>query len=126
MIFVSYSENIKNTIWDKLVFKTVKQSLGGNLKLLISGSNLISHTVLNFMRNSLGCAVLQSYDITECSSYVTMTMCTDPMPNHLGTPLACNKVKLVNVPELNINFKESQIGEVSHIEFESQTNDITF
>lgn len=74
---ISCSDNIKNSIWDKLVFKTVQQMLGGNLKLLISGSNQISDMVLNFMRNSLRCTVLQSYEITECSSFVTLTKYND-------------------------------------------------
>ncbi|XP_017492543.1 PREDICTED: long-chain-fatty-acid--CoA ligase 1-like [Rhagoletis zephyria] len=107
-----FNENVKNSIWDKLVFKTVKQSLGGNLKLLISGSNQISNIVLNFMRNSLGCTVLQSYDITECASFVTLTMFDDQSPKHLGQPIACNVVKLVDVPEFNICTKESGIGEI--------------
>ncbi|CAG2109457.1 unnamed protein product [Medioppia subpectinata] len=47
--------NQTTSIWDKVVFNTVKQTLGGNLKLLISGSSQISSTVLNFVRNSFGC-----------------------------------------------------------------------
>ena len=49
------------SFWDKVVFKTVKQTLGGNLKLLISGSSQISSTVLNFMRSSFGCLVRNGF-----------------------------------------------------------------
>ncbi|CAG2161526.1 unnamed protein product [Oppiella nova] len=66
-----------SSIWDKVVFKTVKQTLGGNLKLLISGSSQISSTVLNFIRNSFGCRVLECYGLTECSAFVTLTHCAD-------------------------------------------------
>lgn len=124
-----FSETIKNSIWDKLVFKTVKQSLGGNLKLLLSGSNQISNVVLNFMRNSLGCTVNQAYEMTECSSYITMTMYNDQnqgnwkwlnqqqawlllFTGHLGVPAACNAVKLIDIPHLNIVTSETKIGEV--------------
>lgn len=60
------------SFWDKVVFKTVKQTLGGNLKILISGSSQISSTVLNFMRSSFGCLVntehkrSRALDSTEC------------------------------------------------------------
>lgn len=99
-------------MWDRLVFKTVQQSLGGNLKLLISGSNQISDTVLNFMKNSLRCTVLQSYDITECSSFVTLTEFSDQCARNLGKPILCNTIKLIDVPDLNIWTGESNVGEV--------------
>lgn len=96
-----FSENIKNSIWDKLVFKTVKQSLGGNLKLLISGSNQISNIVLSFMRNSLGCTVLQSYDISECSSFVTLTMFADQSPSKYSLFQLGNKQILFHLLQQN-------------------------
>ncbi|KAH9528423.1 hypothetical protein DERF_002372 [Dermatophagoides farinae] len=107
-----FNDNIKNSIWDKLVFKTVQQMLGGNLKLLISGSNQISDMVLNFMRNSLRCTVLQSYEITECSSFVTLTKYNDQSQRHLGNPIACCAIKLIDVPEMNIWTKNAHMGEI--------------
>ncbi|UXI20688.1 Actin-related protein 2/3 complex subunit 5 [Sarcoptes scabiei] len=109
---IAFNENLRNSIWNKLIFKTVQQLLGGKMKLLISGSNLISETIFNFIRNSLHCTVLQSYDITECSSFVTLTGFSDQHSKDLGPPLACNTIKLISVPELNIHPEENNIGEI--------------
>jgi long-subunit acyl-CoA synthetase (AMP-forming) len=61
--------NPRDSFWDRVVFNTVKQSLGGNLKLLISGASQISPTVLNFMRSSFGCLVSNSF----CTFTITKT-----------------------------------------------------
>lgn len=34
---------------------------------------------------------------------------------HLGSPIACNAVKLIDVPELNIFTKDTNVGEVGII-----------
>ncbi len=46
-----------NSIWDKLVFKSVREGLGGKVRLMVCGSAPLSGNVLEFMRCALGCVV---------------------------------------------------------------------
>lgn len=48
-----------NGIWDKLVFKSVREGLGGKVRLMVCGSAPLSANVLEFMRCALGCVVRQ-------------------------------------------------------------------
>jgi len=46
-----------NGFWDKLVFKNVRENMGGNLRLVVVGSAPLAPNVLNFMQCALGCLV---------------------------------------------------------------------
>ena len=46
-----------NGFWDRLVFKNVRQGMGGNIRLVVVGSAPLSPNVLMFMRCALGCIV---------------------------------------------------------------------
>ena len=46
-----------NSIWDRLVFKPVREGMGGRVRLLVCGSAPLAGNVLTFMRCALGCLV---------------------------------------------------------------------
>ncbi|GLD64345.1 long-chain-fatty-acid--CoA ligase 5 [Lates japonicus] len=46
-----------NSIWDKLIFHKVQESLGGRVRVMVTGAAPISPSVLNFLRAALGCQV---------------------------------------------------------------------
>ncbi|MEQ2177355.1 Long-chain-fatty-acid--CoA ligase 1, partial [Goodea atripinnis] len=47
----------KDSMWDKLIFKKVQVSLGGQVRLMITGAAPVSPTILTFLRAALGCQV---------------------------------------------------------------------
>lgn len=47
----------KNGIWDRLVFNALQNNMGGQLRLMITGSAPLAANVLTFMRCALGCIV---------------------------------------------------------------------
>ncbi|KAG7272812.1 hypothetical protein CRUP_025792 [Coryphaenoides rupestris] len=47
----------KNSVWDKLLFHKVQESLGGRVRIMVTGAAPISPAVLNFLRATLGCQV---------------------------------------------------------------------
>ncbi|XP_077434385.1 long-chain-fatty-acid--CoA ligase 1-like [Vanacampus margaritifer] len=91
----------RDSIWDKLIFKKVQASLGGRVRLMITGAAPISSTVLTFLRAALGCQFYEGYGQTECTAGCTMTMPGDWTAGHVGAPLPCNSIKLVDVAEMN-------------------------
>lgn len=90
----------RDSFWDKLVFKKVQEAFGGNLRLVVVGSAPLAGNVLTFMRCALGCLIVEGYGQTECVSAVSLTVQGDHVPEHVGPPLACNAIKLVDVPEM--------------------------
>lgn len=91
----------RDSIWDRLIFGKVQASLGGRVRLMITGAAPISPTVLTFLRAAVGCQFYEGYGQTECTAGCTMTMPGDWSAGHVGAPLPCNSVKLVDVPEMN-------------------------
>uniref|UniRef100_A0A3Q3QYS8 Arachidonate--CoA ligase n=1 Tax=Monopterus albus TaxID=43700 RepID=A0A3Q3QYS8_MONAL len=100
-----------DSIWDKLFFSKIQNSLGGRLRMVITGAAPTSPTVLGFLRAALGCQVYEAYGQTECTAGCTYTTPGDWTPGHVGAPLPCNLIKLVDVPEKNY-FASKGEGEI--------------
>ncbi|KAJ8383443.1 hypothetical protein AAFF_G00220390 [Aldrovandia affinis] len=100
-----------DSMWDKLIFNKVQASLGGRVRLMITGAAPVSPTVLTFLRAALGCQFYEGYGQTECTAGCTMSMPGDWTAGHVGAPLPCNIVKLVDVSEMNY-FAANGEGEV--------------
>uniref|UniRef100_A0AC34QHB7 Long-chain-fatty-acid--CoA ligase n=2 Tax=Panagrolaimus sp. JU765 TaxID=591449 RepID=A0AC34QHB7_9BILA len=96
---------------DNLVFKKIRDGLGGKVRLMITGSAPLAENVLTFIRCALGCAVVEGYGQTECVAAASITMEGDCVPGHVGIPSPCNAIKLVDVPELGY-FAKDNAGEV--------------
>lgn len=50
-----------NSIWDRLVFKPVREGMGGRVRLLVCGSAPLAGNVLTFIRCALGCLVCKIF-----------------------------------------------------------------
>uniref|UniRef100_A0A8C9UUM8 long-chain-fatty-acid--CoA ligase n=1 Tax=Spermophilus dauricus TaxID=99837 RepID=A0A8C9UUM8_SPEDA len=90
-----------NSIWDELFFNKIQASLGGHVRMIVTGAAPASPTVLGFLRAALGCQVYEGYGQTECTAGCTFTTPGDWTSGHVGAPLPCNHIKLVDVEELN-------------------------
>lgn len=101
----------RNSIWDKLIFGKVQELLGGRVKIVITGSAPLSQDVNNFIRCAFGCQVIEGYGQSECTTVITLQSPGDPVPGHVGGPIACNYVKLIDVAEMEYYAKDG-IGEV--------------
>ena len=43
---------------------------------------------------------MEGYGQTECTAACTLTVQGDSTPDHVGPPLPCNVLKLVDVPDM--------------------------
>ncbi|KAG9479865.1 hypothetical protein GDO78_011739 [Eleutherodactylus coqui] len=101
----------KDSLWDKLIFQKVQDSLGGKVRLMITGAAPVSPTVLTFLRAALGCQFYEGYGQTECTAGCSLTIPGDWTAGHVGAPMPCNYVKLVDVEDMNY-FAAKGEGEV--------------
>lgn len=90
-----------NSLWDKLIFHKIQSSLGGRVRLMVTGAAPVSATVLTFLRAALGCQFYEGYGQTECTAGCCLTIPGDWTAGHVGAPMPCNLVKLVDVEEMN-------------------------
>uniref|UniRef100_A0A8C2HU61 Long-chain-fatty-acid--CoA ligase n=1 Tax=Cyprinus carpio TaxID=7962 RepID=A0A8C2HU61_CYPCA len=90
-----------NSVWDKIFFHKIQASLGGRLRMIITGAAPASPAVLDFLRAALGCQVYEAYGQTECTAGCTYTTPGDWTAGHVGAPLPCNLIKLLDVAEKN-------------------------
>nr|XP_061792403.1 long-chain-fatty-acid--CoA ligase 1-like isoform X7 [Nerophis lumbriciformis] len=91
----------RDSIWDKIIFRKVQASLGGRVRLMLTGAAPVSPTVLTFLRVALGCQFYEGYGQTECTAGCAMSMPGDWTAGHVGPPLPCNAIKLVDVADMN-------------------------
>lgn len=77
------------------VFQSVLSTFGGKLRLMVSGGAPISQEILDTF-DAIGITIINGYGITECTPLIAVTHQEAPVPNSVGRPLLCNKVKLRN------------------------------
>lgn len=101
----------KNSIYD-FAFKQIRESLGNHVKILISGSAPISPDVLHFMRVCTGCHVMEGYGATETGGACSVQLPGETSVGNVGPPFLCSMYKLSNVPEMNLDAKRDNRGEI--------------
>jgi len=82
----------------RILFKQIHESIGGRLRIVISGAAAIKPEVVKGF-NSMGIRVLQGYGLTECSPIVTVTRFDKIKYSSIGQPLPGIEVKIDNPNE---------------------------
>ncbi|CAD5178226.1 unnamed protein product [Musa acuminata subsp. malaccensis] len=88
-------------IFDKIVFSKVKQGLGGNVRIILSGAAPLATHVETFLR-VVSCAhVIQGYGLTEtCAGTFVSVPNEFSMLGTVGPPVPNVDVRLESVPEM--------------------------
>ncbi|KCV71792.1 hypothetical protein H696_01210 [Fonticula alba] len=90
----------RDTIWDRLVFDKIRVRFGKSFKAIVTGAAPIAPEVKKFFRIVCGCPLIEGYGLTETSAVSTLQLIGDYNDAHVGPPLPCAEVKLVDVPEM--------------------------
>jgi len=93
--------------WDKILFSKTKARLGGRVRWIGSGSAPLQVDLAEFLKIVFCCDVLEGYGLTENASAATLCTLEENEFGHSGAPLACNEIKLVDVPEMSYSTKQS-------------------
>ena len=77
---------LKHAIADKLVYSNVKENLGGNIEMMVSGGGSLSKDLCRIF-NGMGITIVEGYGLTETSPVVTVNSPDDIRPGTLGLPV---------------------------------------
>ncbi|XP_041485276.1 long-chain-fatty-acid--CoA ligase 1-like [Lytechinus variegatus] len=101
----------RDTWCDYLVFSKVQALLGGNVTWMITGSAPIAPEALEFFRVVFGVQICEAYGQTECVAGAACTVPGETVAGHVGCPIPCNMMKVVDVPEMGY-YAANDKGEV--------------
>jgi long-chain acyl-CoA synthetase len=71
---------------DRLVFRTVRESMGGDLEFFVSGGGSLSKRLAELF-GGMGLPILEGYGLTETAPVVSVNPPEDVRPGTLGVPL---------------------------------------
>lgn len=86
--------------WDRIVFKKMKQLMGGNVRLMLTGSAPISGEVLEFLKICFCCNLAEGYGMTETSAGSCLVKDGDPRVGYVGGPVCNVKIRVRDIPEM--------------------------
>jgi long-chain acyl-CoA synthetase len=84
---------VKHAIFDRLVYSTVRERMGGNIESFISGGGSLSKR-LSQLFQGMGLPIYEGYGLTETSPVVSVNPPEDSRAGTLGPPLVNVDVRL--------------------------------
>lgn len=91
-------------VFDKIIFSKVREGLGGNVRLILSGAAPLSSHVETYLRVVTCADVVQGYGLTEtCAGSFVVLPDEMGMVGTVGPPLPNVDVCLESVPEMGYN-----------------------
>uniref|UniRef100_A0A8D3BNM2 Long-chain-fatty-acid--CoA ligase n=1 Tax=Scophthalmus maximus TaxID=52904 RepID=A0A8D3BNM2_SCOMX len=92
----------RDSIWDRLIFGKVQVQRTGSIKAPATALDMSRIVLVFFNKGLCSCSQFyEGYGQTECTAGCTMNLPGDWSAGHVGAPLPCNSIKLVDVPEMN-------------------------
>jgi len=86
--------------YDAIVFKKMKAVLGGNVRIMLTGSAPLSMEVFDFLKVCFCTNFIEAYGMTETCGGSFVTHYSDPLSGHVGGPVANCKIRLRDIPEM--------------------------
>ncbi len=107
------SLKLKHGIANQLVYKQVKQQLGGNTGFLISGGGSLDKRLAELF-DGMGVPIYEGYGLTEASPVVSAAPTEDHRCGTLGTPVADVEIKVDDtvVSQDQFDAADGQVGEL--------------
>ena len=106
---MTFFQNIKNFLVEKLVRAKIKKQFGGSLKTFVSGGGALDTEIGSFL-NAIGLPTLQGYGLTETSPVVSCNPIDDIRIETVGIPFACNEVKIAHDGEILVKGENVMLG----------------
>lgn len=98
MIYMTNLLKHVNVDIKRKVFKEIYQSLGGNIRIIVSAAAPIEDKVIKWFED-IGIMMLQGYGLTETAPIAALTPEYDRKIGTVGKPVSCAKIKIDNPNE---------------------------
>ncbi len=115
-------EKIQLYFLDMMVLKKLRNILGGNLRLAISGGASLNPQIAKFFA-SLGIQVIEGYGLTETSPIVAVNQIKNYKFGTVGKVLSCNQVLIANDKEILIKGDNLMQGYYNNSELTAEVVD---
>ena len=90
---------LKHTLFDRLVYGTLRGAMGGQVRWAVSGGAPLGARLSHFFRG-IGVTVLEGYGLTETTAPVSVNLPWDVRPGTVGPPLPGSSVAIDDDGEL--------------------------
>lgn len=97
---LKYKAEYTHSMYDKIIFNKMKSALGGNVRVMFTGSAPISVEVIDFLKIAFSAPIFEGYGQTEGCGAEFSTVAYDGQAGHIGGPFMQNEFKLVDIPEM--------------------------
>ncbi|MBX0322669.1 long-chain fatty acid--CoA ligase [Halomicroarcula sp. F13] len=103
----------KYAVADRLVFSKVRNALGGNVEMLVSGGGTLSKELAE-LYHGMGLPIYEGYGLTEAAPVVTTNPIEQPKVGTIGTPVPHIDFELDThvLPEENLGGVMGETGEL--------------
>jgi len=99
--------NHNHFFWDRLVFSKVQAVLGGQVRIIATGSAPIASQAIEFLRVALACDVIEGYGMTEnCGTACRCWPCDPSSGGTVGAPQVNTEWKLIDVPSMGYSSED--------------------
>lgn len=105
--------SLEHSLYDKLVFKKIREKFGGRIEAFITGSAPLSLEVANDIKIFFSAPIIEAYGMTEISGALVVTSVNDNSNISAGGVLRINQFKLADRKEMNYHSKTLLDGEPS-------------
>ena len=92
---------IMQRLLNLFVYRKMRDAVGGNFRMIISGSSSLNKSILRFLLN-IGLPVFEGYGMTECSPVVSANCKQAIKPGSIGKPLHHLDVRIGECSEIQI------------------------
>jgi long-chain acyl-CoA synthetase len=109
---------ITHGLYDKIVFKKIREKFGGQIQVFVTGSAPLSKDLAEDIKILFSVPIIEGYGMTECCGAAVTTYFNDNTNSSAGGAISVMKIKLQDVNEMNYNnrtqleYKPSPTGEI--------------
>ena len=90
---VPFTLKAKHALFDKLVYGTLRQAMGGDVQWAVSGGAPLGARLSHFFRG-IGVTILEGYGLTETTAPISVNLPWDVRPGTVGPPLPGSSVAI--------------------------------
>ncbi|KAG4906838.1 hypothetical protein JHK86_055322 [Glycine max] len=90
---------LEKLVWDTIVFKKIRDAIGGRLRYMLCGGAPLSGDSQHFINVCMGAIIGQAYGLTETFAGAAFSEWYDRKVGRVGPPLPCSYIKLVSWEE---------------------------